>query len=189
MNIQVKFASSNKGKLREIQALLTEFNIKVEALNENKLEIQANEIADIAEYSAFHLNKRLNIAVAVEDSGLHISALQNFPGPYSSYVYKTLRLEGILKLLEDITDRTAYFQSTICYVNKEGYLKTFSGVTWGLISYEPKGEGGFGFDPIFIPNNVNDKTFAEMSFEEKNLCSHRGKAVRKFGMWLTSNNA
>ncbi len=126
--------------------------------------------------------------MAVEDSGLHISALKNFPGAYSSFVYKTLNLEGILKLLKNIDDRTAYFESVVAYANTKGYIKTFTGITWGRISLESKGDNGFGFDPIFIPNEQNDRTFADMSLDEKNQYSHRGKAVNKFGLWISVNN-
>ncbi|MCQ5375520.1 MAG: non-canonical purine NTP pyrophosphatase, partial [Methanomassiliicoccales archaeon] len=101
--------------------------------------------------------------------------LKGFPGVYSSYVFKTLGCTGILKLMRDVEDREAYFQCCIgCIIDNKEIM--VSEKVYGRISTEERGEGGFGFDPIFIPEG-EIRTFAEMSIEEKNRISHRGKAI------------
>ncbi len=186
--LKVKFATSNRAKLKEIQTLLAEFDIDVEPREMKKIEIQSDDIAEIAEYAALDLARKLRRAITVEDSGLHVSTLKDFPGPYSSYIQKVIGLNGILKLLKNVDDRTACFESVVAYARPQGYVKCFKGVVWGDISYEPRGEEGFGFDPIFIPNEGDGRTFAEMSLIEKNRYSHRSRAVRRFGRWISTNN-
>jgi len=120
------------------------------------------------------LANKLKEIFFVEDAGLFIRALNGFPGPYSSFVYKTIGIRGILKLLNDVSDRTAFFKSVIGLWCND-HIEIFEGVVEGHITKEPRGAGGFGFDPIFIPKGCK-KTFAEMSVDEKNLFSHRAKA-------------
>ncbi|MEM0332314.1 MAG: non-canonical purine NTP pyrophosphatase, partial [Archaeoglobaceae archaeon] len=111
--------------------------------------------------------------------GLFIEALKGFPGVYSSYVFKTIGNEGILKLMDGITNRRAYFKAVLAYWDgKEIHI--FEGKVEGEIATEIRGSGGFGFDPIFL---YNKKTFAEMG-DEKNEVSHRRRVLEKFFTWL-----
>ena len=119
----------------------------------------------------------------VEDAGLFIEALKGFPGPYSSYVYKTLGVQGILKLMEGVKRREAYFLSAIAYAEPGLEPKVFLGKVEGFIVPEARGSKGFGFDPIFQPKG-SEKTFAEMGVEEKNRFSHRAKALSALAEWL-----
>lgn len=183
----IRFATTNKGKLREISLILSDYNLTVEAVKAEKVEIQDDEISRIAEYAALNLAERLGYPVAVEDSGLHIPALNGFPGPYSSYIYRSIGLRGVLKLLEGVEDRRGFFESVVAYAEPKGMVKCFRGVVWGRISLDARGTGGFGFDPIFIPEEGDGRTFAEMTLEEKNRISHRGRALRSFGEWITSS--
>ncbi|MEM2122289.1 MAG: XTP/dITP diphosphatase [Candidatus Bathyarchaeia archaeon] len=182
----IRFATTNKGKLREISLILSDYNLTVEAVKAEKVEIQDDEISRIAEYAALNLAERLGYPVAVEDSGLHIPALKGFPGPYSSYIYRSIGLRGVLKLLEDVEDRRGFFESAVAYAQPDGMVKSFRGVVWGSISHSERGSGGFGYDPIFIPEEGDGRTFAEMTLEEKNRLSHRGRALKRFGEWITS---
>ena len=184
----LNFATSNIGKRKEISLILNNYNIIVNFLNTKKMEIQSNKIEKIAQFAALHIAKKKKMKIAVEDSGLHILALNGFPGPYSSYIYNTISLVGILKLIRKLPDKKAFFESVVVYASPQGLLSTFKGLTWGHISNEPKGTNGFGFDPIFVPDGSNARTFAELSLEEKNFYSHRGKALKKFGRWLVSKN-
>jgi len=118
----------------------------------------------------------------MEDSGLFIEKLNGFPGPYSSYVYRKIGCDGILKLLEGEKERDAKFVSIVGF-KKDKLIRIFKGEIVGKISYKKKGTHGFGFDPIFMPENI-EKTFAEMNLEEKNLWSHRGRAFKALGEWL-----
>jgi len=186
--MEVKFATTNRGKLREIGILLAEFNLELRIVEAEKLEIQNDEISKIAEFAASDLAERLGCPIAVEDSGLHVSALNGFPGPYSSYVYRSIGLSGVLKLLEGVGDRRAHFESVVAYAEPRGEVRSFKGIAWGRISRSARGTGGFGFDPIFIPEDGDGRTFAEITPEEKNRLSHRGKAVRSFGEWISSRS-
>jgi len=111
----------------------------------------------------------------VEDSGLFVKSLGGFPGVYSSFVMKTIGPRSLIPLLEG-KDRSAEFRAVIGL--REGRkVRFFTGVSPGSISTEMRGTGGFGFDPVFIPDGET-RTMAEMGTEEKNLLSHRGRALR-----------
>ena len=107
-----------------------------------------------------------------------------FPGPYSAYVSKTLGNEGILKLLSGESCRTATFKSVVGYCEPGGEPLLFVGSVDGVITEEIRGEGGFGYDPIFAPGK---RTFAEMLMEEKNEISHRRGAFGAFLDWFKKN--
>jgi XTP/dITP diphosphohydrolase len=114
-----------------------------------------------------------------------VNALKGFPGPYAAYVYKTISNPGMLKLMENVKDRAATFRSVIAYYDGRGEPVCFEGEATGRISYDEiwgNLKTGFGFDPIFQPMG-SEKTFAEMTIEEKNGFSHRANAVRKFAGW------
>ncbi len=171
----------NKHKLDEANAILEEYDLRLEQADIEKLEIQHNDLHVIAWRAALNAYRILGKPVVVDDSGLFIKALSGFPGPYSSYVYRTLGLNGVLKLLENSTDRSACFKSVVAAVIPP-LSGVFAGSVCGWIAEQPRGEGGFGFDPIFIPEG-SDRTFAEMSLREKNLLSHRARAFRAFAKW------
>ncbi|MGQ4891870.1 MAG: XTP/dITP diphosphatase [Candidatus Njordarchaeia archaeon] len=178
------FVTHNKHKLIEAENILNNFNIKLrlKPLKAEKIEIQADKLEDIVRFAAEWLMERGYCGFFVEDAGLFIPALNGFPGPYSSYVYKTIGCRGILKLMEKVEDRKAYFMSAIALCHKNE-VKLFSGQVWGEISKDMRGEKGFGFDPIFIPRGEK-LTFAEMDLEEKNRLSHRGKALGEMANYL-----
>ena len=179
---RILFATGNEGKLRELRAVLEPCGYRVDAAPVAKLEVQADDIARVAVVAASTAYTILGEPVAVEDAGLFIDALGGFPGPYSSYVYKTIGVEGILKLMEGVQDRRARFRAVIAYAGPWG-VEVFEGVVEGRIAEEPRGSGGFGFDPVFIPEG-SERTFAEMSVEEKSMVSHRARAARRLCEWL-----
>lgn len=183
--ITVYFVTGNKGKLEEVRSLAKKYGIRVEQLNVEKMEIQSDDIKEIALFAARQVFSQVDRSrtVVVEDAGLFIEALKGFPGPYSSYVYKTIGVRGVLKLMEGIEDRRAYFRAVVVVESPEFGEKIFEGRVYGRIALKPKGTRGFGFDPIFIPDGY-DKTFAEMDLEQKNKLSHRAKAFRSFFEWL-----
>jgi XTP/dITP diphosphohydrolase len=191
MNFQLKgkvifFATDNIHKFNETRKVLVEHKIAVGMLRAKALEIQSDNLEEIAKTSVVDAFKRCNLPVIVEDAGLFIDALNGFPGPYAAYAYKTIGNKGLLKLMEKIENRKARFQSVIAYYSAE--LKSpicFKGEALGEITKEErrgKRESGFGFDPIFKPAESN-KTFAEMIIMEKNKYSHRARALRRFGEW------
>ena len=174
----IYFVTGNKNKYEEAKKLINEIEMK----HVPYPEIQANKIEDVAKFGIEYLIKKINGNFFIEDSGLFIECLNNFPGVYSSYIFKTIGNNGILKLMKGEKKRNAYFKSIIAYY--DGSIHFFEGKCYGKISNEIRGEG-FGYDPIFIPNGSN-KTFGEMSIEEKNKYSHRGKAIKKFAEFLKS---
>jgi len=119
----------------------------------------------------------------VEDTGLFIDALNGFPGALAAYVHKSIGLQGILKLLEGVENRKAHFDAAVAYGAPPGRIWVFTGRVYGRISLKEAGSGGFGFDPLFVPEGF-DKTFAEMSLEEKSKISHRALAFRRLGVWI-----
>ena len=173
--------TSNSGKAREFQLLFEEAGLEIEIEPMKTVEIQADSLEEIAVFSSLQAYNLLKRPVIVEDAGLFVESLNGFPGPYSSYVYKTLGAEGLLKLVGE--DRRAHFESVIAFYSREHGVKVFRGICRGRIAYEVRGTSGFGFDPIFIPENMN-KTFAELGEVEKNKISHRGRAARKLVEWL-----
>jgi len=169
------FVTSNRHKYEEIQKMT---RIPIEQKRLGYPEIQADTLEAVAEFGIEFCYSQLKTPCFIEDSGLFVDALSGFPGVYSSYVFKTLGCEGILKLLGKNKNRKAHFKSVIAYkTEKETTL--FTGEVTGYITETQKGEKGFGFDPLFIPEGKS-KTFAQMDAEEKNLYSHRGKAFKTF---------
>lgn len=180
------FATNNINKFNEARKVLGEYKIAVGMLRVKTLEIQSESLEEIAKTSAIDAFKKSNLPVITEDAGLFIEALNGFPGPYAAYTYKTIGNKGILKLMENIKDRAAKFQSVIAYCSSEAEEPScFKGEVVGAITKEERRSdmSGFGFDPIFEPLNGGGKTFAEMAVEEKNRYSHRAEALRKFAEW------
>jgi len=180
------FVTSNVHKFMEARPVLAEYGIATTLLRFKALEIQDENIENIAETSAAEASRECNLPVLVEDAGLFIEALNGFPGPYSHYVYQTIGTKGILKLMRDADQRDAHFRSIVAFCDTDGSLKTFHGEAAGKIAEEERGSFGFGFDPVFEPSEAPGKTFAEMTLMEKGRCSHRAKALRKFAEWYAS---
>jgi XTP/dITP diphosphohydrolase len=177
------FATGNEGKFREVSALAAKLGVEIQHSRTPYLEIQADELSDIAKVGVQQVFGILKAPCFVEDSGLFIHSLRGFPGPYSKYVFLTIGNRGVLKLLEGVGDRRAVFRSAVGYCGRDGRPLVFEGRVEGRISLEERGTGGFGFDPIFIPDEGDGRTFAEMSVEEKNALSHRGRAIEGFFRW------
>jgi XTP/dITP diphosphohydrolase len=185
--IRFVVVTSNPGKAREFGSIFSEYGLSFRIEPIKTPEIQAMDLRIIAEESAIYAYDVLREPVLVEDAGLFIDALNGFPGPFSSYAYKTIGIRGILKLMKDVEDRRARFLSVIAfYTPMIGGVKIFTGEVEGYIARESRGSGGFGFDPIFIPAEGDGRTFAEQSIEEKNKLSHRARAAGKFAEWILS---
>ncbi|MGC8994842.1 MAG: XTP/dITP diphosphatase [Pyrobaculum sp.] len=184
--MKIRLATNNPHKLAEVSQILAPFGVEVERLDAEKVEIQHDDVEVVARRAAEFLCGRYGDYVAVEDTGLYIEALGGFPGPYAEYVYRTIGLSGVLKLLEGVANRRALFKCAvaICIGNR---VEVFTGEARGYIANEPRGRGGFGYDPIFIPEGMS-QTFAELGEEVKNKISHRARAFSALGAWLTKKN-
>lgn len=188
-NSHVIFVTGNFHKFNEVHSVLSSMGIGVSMLRVKGKEIQSDNINEIAQDSAIDAFNKCHVPLIAEDAGLFIDVLEGFPGPYSAYVYKTIQNRGVLKLMETIQqNRKATFCSALVYYSQETGLKLFEGKVEGQITLTERvgnGNAGFGFDPIFQPL-CGEKTFAEMSIEEKNGVSHRAMAVNKFAEWYFS---
>ncbi len=174
----VFFASSNRHKYTEAKKILGNFGIRVGFFQCNLEEIQSNSLNKIALKKVQNAFVQCKKPVIIEDDGIFIESLKGFPGPFSSFVFKTIGNNGILKLVSN--NRKAVFQSVIGYHDKHNGSILFKASLEGKISKLSKGKG-WGYDPIFIPNGKK-KTFAELI--EKNTISHRYKALKKFSSWF-----
>ncbi len=177
---EIYFITGNKGKVLEAKKKFSEIGINIVQKNLGYPEIQAEKLGDVASYGVQHVLKNFDKPFILEDAGLFIDTLNGFPGVYSAYVFHTIGCRGILNLMKKTSSkkRSAVFRSVYAYAKPDKKPNFFIGNSLGKISFEEKGSNGFGYDPIFIPKN-KEKTFAEMSVEEKNIFSHRGKALDK----------
>jgi len=180
------FATGNLHKYNEARRVLAEHGIAAAMLRMDTLEIQNDDIEIIAKAAALDAARKTLLPVIVEDAGLFIDALHGFPGPYSKYVYQTLGKYGVVKLLEKHEDRKACFRSVVAFCGPQTALRCFHGVVEGKIGKRMRGSSGFGFDPIFEPTQEPGRTFGEMTVEEKNVISHRARALMKFAEWYKS---
>jgi len=180
----IVLVTQNKHKLAELTPLFEEYGLPFETTTLEKFEIRSTDVEEIAGAAAQHAFMTLGRPVVLDDTGFFVASLKEFPGAYAAFVLKSIGYEGILKLLENVEDRTARFETAVGFCDGT-HLKTFVGEMHGTISFEPSGSEGFGYDPIFIPDGFK-KTYADLTFEEKISISHRSKAFRKFLEWGTS---
>lgn len=182
-------ATENKGKVEEFKRIFSSYGIEVTTPRELGFSLDVEETGktfmENAYLKARYVVDKTGCMAVADDSGLCIEALPDLLGVYSarfmgektSYIEKNTK---ILELMKDIPfkKRTAWFESAVCLVvpEKETTLSSV-GRCYGTIGYEIKGENGFGYDPIFY---VEGKSFSELSGEEKDLISHRGKALKDF---------
>jgi XTP/dITP diphosphohydrolase len=181
------FATSNRHKFEEVKAMATKHGVKLKMCDVQCDEIQADNLEDIAGFSAKEACRVLGKPCFVEDAGLFVRALRGFPGPYSNYVFRTIGNEGLLKLMAGVKSRRAEFRSAVSYCEPKAKPIVFSGSSDGSITTKARGHYGFGFDPIFAPKRSGGRTFAEMLTAEKNAFSHRAKAIENFIGWCFKN--
>jgi len=175
------FATSNKSKVKEAESIL---GIKVLGNSLEVDEIQSLDTTEVAIKKARAFFKVLKKPVFVEDSAVIFKAIEPLPGPYIKDFYDALGNVGLCRLL-DGKDRGVIARATIVYKNKLKSEHVFVGEVEGKISKNPRGDLGWGWDPIFIPKG-SKKTFGEMTMVEKNKFSHRRIAFEKFAKWLNS---
>lgn len=183
--MKLLFASSNEHKIAEIKSILPH-GIQLISLKEIHFHDEIPETADTIEGNAIQkatfLAEKMNIPCFADDTGLIIPSLNGEPGVYSARYAGPQRnaddnMDLVLEKLGDEHDRSAHFKTVIAlYINHK--VQVFEGVVEGKIGRDKRGTNGFGYDPIFRPEH-SDKTFAEMSHEEKNGMSHRALALEK----------
>lgn len=196
---KIVVASNNKHKIEEIKSILKDLNIEVLSLNDVGITIEVEETgstfmenACIKAREIFNLLKEKDYSVLADDSGLSVDALDGAPGVFSArfsgeHGNDSKNNEKLLKLMESVPDdkRSAQFICAMVLINGENDIVKVIGEVEGTILREEAGNGGFGYDPLFFTERYN-KTFAELTPEEKNLISHRGKALKKLKEELTN---
>lgn len=195
MNYEIILATNNKHKLQEVREILSphkivvyglsDLNIKLPPVEENGTTYAENALIKAKAVQAF-----TTMPIISDDSGLEITALNNEPGLHSARYAESLgghdnAIKEILKRLEDKEDRSARFVCDIVLLNAEKEPRLFEGAAKGTIAKEKMGEGGFGYDPIFISDETKE-CFALMK-ENKNTVSHRAKALKKLLTYLKIN--
>ena len=186
--MKIIFATKNEGKVREAQKILDSDKIELvtmtrAGINDDIVE-DGTTFAENARKKAMEIVKISGLPAIADDSGLEIDFMDKKPGVYSArfmghdtpYEFKNKK---ILEMMKDVPEekRTARFVSAVCLAMPDGRLIEEEGTIEGIIGYEIKGSNGFGYDPIFYIPELK-KYSAELSLEEKNLISHRGKAMR-----------
>ena len=181
----IGFATSNSHKFREVELVLRRLGVGVRRLRGKGLEIQSDDVVEVAKFASADAAKKYGRPLIVEDTGLFIDALGGFPGPYATFVFRSIGSEAILRLMGGKgkeEERRAAFRSAVAYCEPAGVPTVFRGSIVGAIAKRAAGRGGFGFDPIFIPAG-HRHTMAQLSINEKCRISHRAEAVTKFGEW------
>jgi len=158
---------------------MREHGYEVEHIKTKYPEIQAETLEETLAPALEWLMERYGRPLFIDDSGLFVDALKGFPGVYSSYVFKTVGCDGILRLMSGVVERGARFECCIGFLEPGGEPFMVKGVAHGTISHEAAGSGGFGYDPIFVPEG-DTRTYAQIDVAEKNTMSHRGRAMAKF---------
>jgi XTP/dITP diphosphohydrolase len=194
VSVQIYVSTQNRDKLREISELLgPNVGLLHPSTDDPDVEETGDSLWDNALLKARVGHDRSGLPTIADDTGLEVDALNGAPGIYSArYAGENARYEdNRRKLIEEITQvpeesRSARFRTVVAYVDKERELR-FDGVVEGRILTEERGSGGFGYDPVFLVEN-SGKTMAEMSAEEKNGISHRGRALQAFLKWWINSN-
>ena len=190
------FASNNAHKLAEIRPLLPA-GLELLSLADIGCAEELPETQETLEGNALqkarHVWKHYGVPCFADDTGLEVNALHGAPGVYSArYAGPQRRAEdNVTKLLRELTgaaDRTAQFRTVVALVGLSADEQLFAGAVEGYIAPEPRGDGGFGYDPVFVPAEGDGRTFAEMSLAEKNGLSHRARAVAELVLHLTVSN-
>lgn len=190
--MKILFATANRGKLREAAEVLgPDFEIVSLAdlgitgeIPETGSTLQENSLQ-----KAQFLFDRTGLPCFADDSGLEVDALGGAPGVHSARYAgpghdHRKNMDKLLAELQDRDDRRARFRTVVTLISADGTPRFFEGACAGSIARERRGTGGFGYDPVFLPDAYPGRSFAEVGEEEKNAVSHRGQALRAMAAWL-----
>lgn len=194
MKNKLVLGTNNKDKVIEIKDILKEVDIEIKTLIDLNIKIEVEEDKDTLEGNALKKAEEMwrvvKMPCTADDTGLFVDALEGAPGVYSSrYAGEDVTYSDNRKKLlcnldgVPLMSRTAYFRTVVCYYYAKDKYRLFDGVCEGKILFTERGENGFGYDAIFLPNGY-EKTFAELEIEVKNSISHRAIAFNKFKRYL-----
>lgn len=185
--MKLMIATHNPGKLREFSRILSPLGFEVLSQEQAGAVLEVEEsgstFLENARLKALAFYRATGIPSVADDSGLCVEALELRPGVYSARycgeeASYEVKIAGLLQELDEVPreKRTAYFESAVCCVLDENTLLETTGRCYGWIGFEPAGEGGFGYDPIFMQG---ERSFAQLSSQEKDAVSHRGQALQR----------
>lgn len=169
---RISLITGNEGKAREYAMLL---GIDVAAVKEDLIEIQSLDVVEVVERKVEDAYARLQTPVLVDDTSLVLNAWNGLPGALVAWFLSSVGADGILDMAANLEDRSATVATALGYADADG-VRVFVGTLSGTLTTGLRGEHGFGFDPIFVPEG-SALTFAEMTSEQKNTISHRRIAV------------
>ncbi|WP_268913211.1 XTP/dITP diphosphatase [Lentilactobacillus sp. SPB1-3] len=182
---EIIIASQNQHKISEIKSALSKFDVKISSLNDyaevGPINENGNSFEENAEIKARAVMKVVNKPVVADDSGLVVDSLNGEPGIHSArYAGDHDDAANNSKLMRELKgkDRSAYFKTVLVYLSPEGDKMTAEGIVNGQILTEARGDNGFGYDPYFLVPD-SQKSMAEMTVDEKNMISHRGRAIKQ----------
>lgn len=190
--MKLVFATNNKHKLDEVRKITSHHPVEIVSLAEINCFDDIPETADTLEGNALqkarYIQEKFGLNCFADDTGLEVEALNNAPGVYSARYAgpghdSEANMKKLLHEMEGKENRKARFRTVIALV-WDGKTYTFDGIVNGTITTAKRGENGFGYDPIFIPEGY-EQTFAELGNDIKNQISHRAKAVEKLDEFLT----
>ena len=190
--MQLVFASNNLNKIKEIQSIL-KGSISLLSLSDIGCHEEIPETADTIEGNAIlkanYVTEKYGYDCFADDTGLEVTALDGAPGVYSARYAGEQKnaddnMNKLLEALKDQADRSAQFKTVIA-LNIKGRQHLFTGIAKGEITFDKTGNHGFGYDPVFLPENYTE-TFAELSSDIKNKISHRAKATQQLIDFLNS---
>ena len=193
--MKLVFATNNKHKLDEVRKITAQHNIEVVSLADIHCHDEIPQTADTLEGNALqkaqYIQDKFGLDCFADDTGLEVEALDNAPGVYSARYAgpghdSEANMQKLLQEMERKTNRKARFRTVIALIIGDKQY-CFSGIVNGTITTEKKGENGFGYDPIFIPEGY-EQTFAELGDSVKNKISHRAKAVEQLDHFLANLN-
>lgn len=192
MSKELVFASANENKVKEVEQKMGGI-VRLRGLKDigctDDIPETGTTLEDNARQKAWYIWDKYRVNCFADDTGLEVFALNNEPGVMSARYAGPQKnpqdnMDKLLKALENETNRTAQFRTVICLII-DGQEKLIEGVVKGTIARERSGLAGFGYDPIFIPEG-HQVSFAEMTLEEKNAISHRGRAIKLLVDYLKS---
>lgn len=193
--MKLVFATNNQHKLDEVRKISAQHNIEIVSLVEINCHDDIPETADTLDGNALqkaqYIREKFGLDCFADDTGLEVEALDNAPGVYSARYAgpghdSEANMKKLLKEMERKENRKARFRTVIALLlGDETHL--FEGIVEGSITKEKKGENGFGYDPVFVPQGY-DKTFAELGNDVKNKISHRARAVEQLEAFLAQLN-
>jgi len=174
------FVTSNLGKLREAEDVLGR---KLEHRALDLPEVQSLSLEEVVHHKAAAASRRLAVPVLVEDTSLEISGMNGFPGPLVRWMLASVGATGIARMAAAFDDPRSTVRCLTCATDGSHEVNGL-GIVHGRIARAPRGAGGFGWDCVFIPDDGDGRTFAEMRAEEKNAVSHRRRALEALGAQL-----